>query len=128
LLRWAHPVRGLIPPGDFIPVCEESGLIVPIGKFVLEEACRQAARWHHAGPGGTGLSMSVNLSVVQLAHPNIVEHVSGALEASGVDPGKVVLEITESAAVDADALATLTALQRLGVRSAIDDLGTCSAS
>src|SRR5206468_2866657 len=64
LLRWAHPVRGLVPPGDFIPVCEESGLIVPIGKFVLEEACRQAARWHHAGPGGTGLSMSVNLSVV----------------------------------------------------------------
>src|SRR5205085_10995579 len=68
-VRWAHPVRGLVPPGDFIAVCEESGLIVPIGKFVLEEACRQGARWQHAGPGGAGLSMSINLSVAQLTFP-----------------------------------------------------------
>jgi len=124
LVRWAHPVRGLVAPGEFIPVCEESGLIVPIGQYVLEQACRQAARWRRSGPGGTGLTMSINLSAVQLAHPKIVEQVAEAIRAAGVDSARIVLEITESAAVDAGALATLTALKGLGVRLAIDDFGT----
>jgi diguanylate cyclase (GGDEF)-like protein/PAS domain S-box-containing protein len=127
LVRWQHPERGLVPPDTFIRVAEDRGLIVEIGKWVLREACRQAARWTHAGPGGKSLHMAVNISARQLSPgAGLVESVAEILRDSGVDPSTLVLEITESALMgDAEAaLRILTELKALGVRLAIDDFGT----
>jgi diguanylate cyclase (GGDEF)-like protein/PAS domain S-box-containing protein len=124
LLRWQHPERGLVPPAQFIALAEDSGLIVPIGRWILREAARQAAAWQQ--PDGSGPRMSVNVSVRQFQHPNLVEDVTDALHHSGLDPHRLTLEITESLLVQ-DTTATTTKLQQIkdiGVRLALDDFGT----
>jgi diguanylate cyclase (GGDEF)-like protein/PAS domain S-box-containing protein len=123
LIRWHHPVRGIIEPGQFIPIAEQSDLILPIGRWVLDEACRQAAAWHAEG---RGLTMSVNVSARQLDHDELVDDVGHALEHSGLEPTQLTLEVTETTLMrDADATAKrLAALKQLGVRIAIDDFGT----
>ncbi len=123
LIRWRHPTRGIIPPVEFIPIAEESGLIVSIGRWVLGEACRQATTWHEQGHR---IGMSVNVSGRQLDDDELVEDVRGALEHSGLDPGALTLEITETTLMrDAQATALrLRELKGLGVRIAIDDFGT----
>ena len=123
LVRWDHPTRGLVPPDEFIPLAEDSGLIVPIGSWVLERSCVQMAAWNAQRPGAP-LYLSVNLSPRQL-RSGIVDTVAGALERSGLDPRQLVLEVTESAFVDDDAdVEALHALRELGVRLAVDDFGT----
>ena len=123
LIRWSHPSRGLVGPDDFIPMLEESGLIVDVGRWVLDEACRQAAVWKRHGHD---LTMSVNVSMRQLETPAFIEHVRNALESSELEPSTLLLEITETALMrDADAtIARLTKLKSLGVLIAIDDFGT----
>ena len=119
LVRWQHPERGLLPPGQFVPLAEEAGLIVPLGARVLEEACRQAQAWRRAG---TPVVVWVNVSPVQVAQPDLARRVAGVLDATGVDPALIGLELTESALL-ADA-SSVVALSELGVRLAIDDFGT----
>ena len=126
LARWQHPERGLLPPDQFIPLAEETGLIVPLGRHVLREACRQARVWHLDERRESRPWVSVNLSVRELQQPSIVGDVADALSEAGLDPGDLVLELTESA-VSSDTramVATLERLRRLGVRLAIDDFGT----
>ncbi|MDP9441445.1 MAG: EAL domain-containing protein, partial [Actinomycetota bacterium] len=125
LLRLAHGDQGLIPPGQFIPVAEETGLIVPIGQWVLEQACRSAANWATENPEDP-VMVAVNLSARQLAHPGLVEAVGEAIAQSDVDPALICLEVTESVLMeDAEAsIRCLRALKALGVRLAIDDFGT----
>jgi diguanylate cyclase (GGDEF)-like protein len=123
LLRWQHPERGVVQPDDFIPALESSGLIVPVGQWVLEEACRQGAQWHREGHR---ISVSVNVSVRQLERDRIVDDIHGALTSSGFDPSMLILELTETALMS-DVAATITRLglaKALGVRLAIDDFGT----
>jgi diguanylate cyclase (GGDEF)-like protein len=119
LVRWQHPERGLIDPADFIPIAEESGLIVPLGDWVLRQVCRDKAHW--ARP----MNVSVNVSPRQLADPGFVDNVADIVRSSGVDPSSLCLEVTESALfADADtALLRLSALRGLGLRLAIDDFG-----
>ena len=126
LVRWAHPVRGLIPPSEFIPIAEKTGLMVPLGEFVLREGCRQAKIWLDARPGQPPVSINVNLSGVQLQHPGLVGAVSLALEDAGLPPELLTLEITESVvARETEATARrLHQLKGLGCRLAIDDFGT----
>jgi diguanylate cyclase (GGDEF)-like protein len=124
LLRWQHPSRGLVMPDDFIPLAEDTSLIVPIGRWVLMEACRQAADWQRRGHR---LGMSVNVSGRQLASDvDLLSDVRDALESSGLEPGLLTLEITETMLMrDVTASASmLHALKALGVRIAIDDFGT----
>jgi diguanylate cyclase (GGDEF)-like protein/PAS domain S-box-containing protein len=126
LLRWRHPERGLVPPDDFIPFAEEAGLIVPIGRWVLREGCRQARALKDVrGPEGP-LSIAINLSVKQLQDPDVIAHVREALEESGLDPALLTLEITETVMVaDTEvAIRRLHELKALGVRLAMDDFGT----
>lgn len=120
LIRWTHPERGLVPPGDFIPLAEETGLIVPIGEWVLREACREAMRWPSSA------SISVNLSPVQFAAPGLVETVRAACAGAGLDPRRLELEITESVLLSGsvETLATLRELKALGARISMDDFGT----
>jgi diguanylate cyclase (GGDEF)-like protein len=124
LLRWQHPEMGLVSPADFIPVAEDCGLIVPIGEWVLHEACRQGAAWQSSGLGA--LSISVNLSVLQFRRSNLEATVLDALRRSGLSPEHLELEITESVLMeDRDMVtATLERLRRIGVRVSIDDFGT----
>ncbi len=126
LLRWHHPDRGEIPPSEFIPIAEENGLIEPIGRWVLENACRQAAQWYGARPDSAPLAMSVNLSAIQVARRTLPDLVRAALSSSGLDPACLSLEITETVMVrDADGLKdVLHALKALGVRLVLDDFGT----
>ncbi|HTC59905.1 MAG TPA: EAL domain-containing protein [Solirubrobacteraceae bacterium] len=123
LIRWRHPTRDVIPPIEFIPIAEDSGLIVPIGRWVLQEACRQAATWHEEGHR---IGMSVNVSGRQLDHDKLIDDVRLALEHSGLDPSALTLEITETTLMrDAEATARrLRELKQLGVRIAVDDFGT----
>ena len=123
LVRWQHPERGLVGPGDFIDLAEETGLIVPIGGWVLEQACRQLVQWHAAG---ANVSVSVNLAARQLAEPGLVQTVAEILDRTGANKDKVWLELTESVLMnDAEAtIAMLTELRSLGVRLAVDDFGT----
>jgi len=126
LVRWRHPQRGLVSPGEFIGIAEETGLIVSIGEWVLATACAQARAWQAAYPTQLPLIMSVNVSARQLEHPTLVADVQRVLEETGLDPQTLRLEITESIAV-ADTPAnqtTLWGLRDLGVRLAIDDFGT----
>ncbi len=125
LLRWEDPERGLVPPMEFIPLAEEAGLIVPIGKWVIEMACRQAAHWRHRFPRQPALVVSVNVSGRQFG-PELVEVVAAALSATGTEPGQLCLELTESILIgDADAaVATLRDIADLGVKLSIDDFGT----
>jgi len=126
LVRWQHPVRGLLSPADFIPPAEDTGLIVPLGRCVLGEACLQAAAWQRRRGVDRPLRMSVNVSAKQLQYPGWASEVAATLAESGLEPGHLVLEITESVLMeDADASAgPLEELRRLGVRVAIDDFGT----
>lgn len=128
LLRWEHPTRGPIAPSEFIPIAERAGMIVPIGKWVIEESIRAAARWQALGPQ----QVSVNLSAQQIRSPEFVDHVRRSLEAHQLDPGCVILEINETVLVQELDAGTdnLAPLRELGVRIAVDDFGTgyCSLS
>jgi EAL domain-containing protein (putative c-di-GMP-specific phosphodiesterase class I) len=124
LVRWNHPAHGLVAPADFIPVAEETGLVVPIGAWVLSTACGWAVETAHQL--GRPVWVSVNVSPRQLAQPDVVDVVSAALERTGLDPGCLCLEVTESVLVqDAEsAERVLSALRNRGVRLSIDDFGT----
>jgi diguanylate cyclase (GGDEF)-like protein len=125
LARWEHPERGLVPPCDFIPVAEETGLIVPIGEIILRTACRQAALWQ-AELGDRSFAVSVNVAARQLVEPAFVETVRAAIDDAGLAPRTLLLELTETVLMqDTDAsVAQLRALKELDVRIAIDDFGT----
>jgi len=120
LLRWNHPTRGLISPADFIPIAEETGLIIPLGEWVLKEACAEAVEWPEH------IKVAVNLSPAQLNNRNLVNMVKAALEQSGMSPHKLQLEITESVLLQNTftTLATLHELRKMGVQIALDDFGT----
>jgi EAL domain-containing protein (putative c-di-GMP-specific phosphodiesterase class I) len=124
LVRWVHPERGLLYPTSFIPLAEETGLIMPLGEWALETACTQTKRWHDAGH--RSLTVSVNLSVRQFQHQQVEGLVARTLRTSGLDAHALELELTESLALqDADAIrATLADLRSMGVRCSIDDFGT----
>jgi diguanylate cyclase (GGDEF)-like protein len=126
LVRWRHPRHGLIPPDRFIPLAEETGLIIPIGMWVLKTACRQLRAWRTRFGTDADLRVSVNLSARQFQHPALLDDVGRVLQESGVEPSRVMLEITESLAMrDAAAAADILAdLKQLGLRLAIDDFGT----
>jgi diguanylate cyclase (GGDEF)-like protein len=123
LLRWRHPERGVVQPDDFIPLLEDSGMIVEVGRWVLEEACRQGARWHGLGHK---LDVSVNVSARQLETDDLIKDVSRALESSGFDARSLIIEITETAIMKSvtAVVPRLAALKAIGVRVAIDDFGT----
>lgn len=120
LIRWRHPTRGLVGPGEFISIAEELGLIVPIGEWIIRRACHDAARWPE------GLRVAVNLSAVQFRNGRLAEIVISALAAAGLSPTRLELEITESVLLDETefTLGTLHRLRGLGVRVSLDDFGT----
>jgi diguanylate cyclase (GGDEF)-like protein len=125
LLRWDHPERGLIGPLAFIPVAEDSRLIVPIGRWVIEQACRQAAVWQALQPDSAPVGVSVNLSARQIADPELIAHIDGSIKANGIEPSTLWLELTEGTLLE-DATyveRTLGALKRLGVSLVLDDFG-----
>jgi diguanylate cyclase (GGDEF)-like protein len=126
LVRWRRPDGTLIQPGEFLPVAEETGLIRPIGRWVLHEACRQLTRWRSDLPQAAGLSMSVNVSARQLQDASLIEDVESALRETGLDPGSLILELTESAVVEnfEEGSATLQKLRWMSVQLAMDDFGT----
>ena len=124
LLRWKHPSRGLIPPNQFIPLAEKTGLIVPIGNWVLDEACRQMSEWRNLGY--SNWTVAVNLSPMQFNHPRLAEIVKKTLERHALQPGSLTLEVTETTAMrDVEAsMAILRQLTDMGVHISIDDFGT----
>jgi len=126
LVRWSHPTKGNVPPGDFISLAEETGLILPIGRWVMREACRRTAQWNQQLSEDQVFSVTVNLSVRQLESPSLVADVGAALTDAGLPPSQLVLEITENALMHRteQTLARLHDLKSLGVRLAIDDFGT----
>ena len=126
LIRWNHPERGFVNPGDFIPLAEETGLIVPIGQWILKRSCQQLAKWQWQSSSNRNLFMSVNLSSKQVAQPDLVTNIRETLEATNVGAQHLKLEITESAVMDnADrAVLLLKELKALGVQLSIDDFGT----
>jgi len=128
LVRWDHPTQGEVPPSEFIPIAERAGLIVPIGRWVIDESFRAAARWQARGPQ----QISVNMSATQVRSPEFVQQVRDSLEAHGLDARRVTLEITETMLVEEieSASGNLAELRELGVLIAIDDFGTgyCSLS
>jgi EAL domain-containing protein (putative c-di-GMP-specific phosphodiesterase class I) len=130
LVRWQHPTRGLLSPLEFIPLAEDGGMIVPLGAWVLKEACRQLAAWHairtEAGEKTARLNVSVNVSAIQLADPGFTRQVASAIELSGIDPDHVWLEITESALMREpdDAVLVLRRIREIGLHIEIDDFGT----
>jgi EAL domain-containing protein (putative c-di-GMP-specific phosphodiesterase class I) len=126
LVRWEHPVRGLMPPLSFVPLAEETGLILPLGRWVLEVACRQAQAWRNARPDAPPLFMSVNLSARQFAQPGLVDQVREILTDTGLDPASLEIEITESVLMDQTeaGIRTLQQLRDVGVHLVLDDFGT----
>jgi diguanylate cyclase (GGDEF)-like protein len=124
LVRWQHPILGLLQPGEFIPLAEETGLIVPIGRWVLETACAQAAQWQRDGM--LPITVSVNVSARQFADRDLVAHVKVALEKSGLDPKYLDIELTESMIMQDlhRGILTMTELEALGTKLSIDDFGT----
>jgi diguanylate cyclase (GGDEF)-like protein/PAS domain S-box-containing protein len=126
LVRWQHPERGLIPPLAFIPIAEESGVIVPLGRWILSEACHQLKTWQQSRPDSSMQSVAVNVSARQIHDPGFVQDVADVLEQSGIDPRWLTLEITESATMQNanTTIAVLGEMKKLGVRLAIDDFGT----
>ncbi|HLZ31185.1 MAG TPA: EAL domain-containing protein [Chloroflexota bacterium] len=126
LVRWEHPRHGMVLPAEFIPIAEATGLIVPIGQWVLEHACQQVQAWRNHHPRYASLGLSVNLSARQFQRADLVHEISRAAHQAGLEPSALTLEITESA-VMADpvaAAATLNELKALGFALAIDDFGT----
>ena len=126
LVRWQHPVKGLIPPAEFIPTAEETGLIVPLGYWVLDEACRQLHAWHSQYPADPPLTMNVNLSTRQCAQPDLIKKISTILKKNELDPRFLKLELTESLIIDeSGSTATmLSDLRDMGIQVQIDDFGT----
>ena len=126
LMRWNHPTRGVLPPGKFIPIAEESGAIVQLGHFVLDEACRQLMEWREMYPEAGHLTMSVNISPKQFEDAHLVEDIKAVVNETGIDPGDLKLEITENLTfADSDKIrAKLEQLKEIGVQIAIDDFGT----
>ena len=126
LIRWKHPERGFIPPLDFIPLAEENGLIVPLGWWVLEESCRQLAVFQTGFPRAKPLTMSVNISAKQFAQADLAQKLKDLLQTSGIAPGSLELEITESVIMDRGeaAISRLEELKALGLRLFVDDFGT----
>ncbi len=124
LVRWSHPTLGLVPPLRFIPIAEETGFIVPLGRWVLAEACEQLAAWCRAS--GEQLTLSVNLSRRQLISPHLADEVRTALALSGLDPHQLILEITESVLMEDPERAALALLElrEIGIRIGVDDFGT----
>jgi diguanylate cyclase (GGDEF)-like protein/PAS domain S-box-containing protein len=124
LLRWNHPTRGVIPPLEFIPYAEESGLILPIGRWVISTACAQGAAWRRET--GRSISVAVNLSGTQLSDPDLVAHVRDALQTTGLPPELLVLELTETVLMEdtQHTIRVLQALKQIGVRISVDDFGT----
>lgn len=125
LLRWAHPARGTVPPDEFITLAEETGLILPIGLWVLESACTQIKAWS-AFPATRALQLAVNVSARQFRQPEFVAQVNQVLTETGADPTRLKIELTESILIDnvADTIARMQALKALGVRFSADDFGT----
>jgi EAL domain-containing protein (putative c-di-GMP-specific phosphodiesterase class I) len=123
LLRWTHPHRGAIPPDVFIPLAEETGQIIPIGAFVLRQACRQLAAWHDR-PGWQRLRLSVNLSAMQLWQENAASQILAGIRAAGIDPELVWLEVTERSYAGDDVASVTQELREGGVHFALDDFGT----
>jgi diguanylate cyclase (GGDEF)-like protein len=125
LVRWNHPERGLLGPLAFIPVAEESRLIIPMGRWVIEQACLQAAAWQQRDPDAAPVGVSVNLSARQLADPHLLSHIEGSISASNIDPSSLWLELTESTLLDdtASVERTLESLRGLGVGLVLDDFG-----
>jgi diguanylate cyclase (GGDEF)-like protein len=130
LVRWQHPTRGLLLPGEFIPVAEDSRLMLPLGRWVLHNACMQAAEWRRRRPSAREMTLSVNFSSAQFSDPTLVEGVRRALVESELPADRLVLELTETAFLrDPDTVADrMGELKRLGVRIAVDDFGTGNAS
>jgi len=127
LVRWYHPERGLVSPSEFIPVAEETGLIVPLGWWVLKEACHQAREWQERYPSDPPLLMNVNLSARQLKRPDAVDTVERLLKETGLQPRCLSMDITETALIVApenESTIALKRLRELGVRISIDDFGT----
>jgi len=130
LVRWQHPEHGLMPPDEFLTIAEQTGLIVPVGAWVVEEACAQAARWAAESHNRQPLQVAVNLSARQLLDPDLVSIVEGALAASRLDPSLLLVEISEAALIEhrEQVVTVLHELVRLGVRIGIDDFGTGHSS
>jgi EAL domain-containing protein (putative c-di-GMP-specific phosphodiesterase class I) len=126
LVRWQHPARGLLQPAAFIPAAEETGLIIPLGRWVLQEACRTLQAVNAARPGEPPLAVNVNLSPRQFRQADLVEQVRAVLEATGLPPACLRLEITEGTVMEhaEPAMATLAELRALGVQVHLDDFGT----
>jgi EAL domain-containing protein (putative c-di-GMP-specific phosphodiesterase class I) len=125
LLRWRHPKRGIVSPGVFIPIAEQSRLILPIGRWIIEQACEKLAAWQ-SEPANSGLCLAVNVSVVQFQSHNFVDHVGQILEKTGAPPHKLKLEVTESLLMDNPERITemMNRLRSMGVRFSLDDFGT----
>lgn len=126
LIRWQHPERGFVPPGDFISIAEETGLIIPIGQWVLEEACRQIHSWQEQFPQYPPLQISVNLSSKQFINPKLIDQIKEVMRETGVDPHSLKLEMTESMVMENfdTAIEMLQQLRKLGIELSIDDFGT----
>lgn len=126
LVRWNHPQRGLVPPNEFIPILESTGLIVPMTIQILHSACSQVAAWQDRSPNGKPLSVAVNLSGKHFADPNLVDQINDVLEETGIDPSCLKLELTESAVMEnaETAILMLTEIKKTGVQISIDDFGT----
>jgi EAL domain-containing protein (putative c-di-GMP-specific phosphodiesterase class I) len=125
LIRWHHPQRGMVSPAQFIPLAEEIGLIIPIGDWVIEQACTQLKRWEMV-PAMRNLVLSVNVSTRQLSQPYFVEQVKEVIDKTGIRPSRLKLELTESFILDnvEDAIAKMQELRGIGIRFAMDDFGT----
>jgi diguanylate cyclase (GGDEF)-like protein/PAS domain S-box-containing protein len=126
LVRWAHPRRGMVSPAQFIPIAEDTGLIMPIGAWMLRESCRQLAIWQKRGGRMAGLIMSVNISAKQFGQNDLVRQIDRNLQAAGLDGSSLKLEVTESAIMDnpESAIATLNAFKAYGIKLSLDDFGT----
>ncbi len=126
LIRWQHPQHGFVQPNEFIGIAEETGLIIPIGRWILEESCRQTAEWQKTISSPESLSISVNLSAKQLMHPNLIEQVSDILSKTKLNPRCLKLEVTESMVMENSdkALSVISDLKSLGISISTDDFGT----
>jgi diguanylate cyclase (GGDEF)-like protein len=129
LVRWVHPERGPVSPAEFIPVAENTGLIVPLGRWILAQACHQAAAWRATDPNAAGLTISVNVAGRQLEEPGFVAEVTALLHETGLPAERLVIEVTETAVIDGgDVVEVLNDLRALGLGVALDDFGTAASS